>query len=1408
MAQENNDDPFQPIAFGDFGTYIKNKRAKLQLQFDETAALAEPDTPQIFAGLVIYVNGYTYPPIQVSKSSITHVIASNLTQAKMKEFRTLQIPASTRPLGFTGNKGPSLSQSTPQRQSVSKPTYAITKPSTTRDPMQSQALFIHTADTTDTASGPPVSAGTAVVDEEPGDVEWFEFGHGDSVELTKGVEQNSNIPLEVEGPQEERALTDEAEDDELFQDLDLQDFQEDFSEEGALDLQIKTPQVVTHKELHEQNQPSTTLSATNPWILPRPIPFKDNIRVSPIGIVPAEEATQSHIPEDIVIPVAAENDPRHPTLIELSVPWNRLNSSVQPGFVEKFYQSSRLHYLSTWKAKLRDLTAEIQKNHAPIAQKAKNRVIMTEIFTSVARCRHVDFDCFFASVAIRGKPELADKPIGVAHGSGGSTSNSEIASCNYLARDFGVKNGMHLQRARSLCPNLVVVPYEFQQYEDISIEFYRILLMHVDELQAVSVDEALVDVTSKCRSIWEGRENTVRSLYSSSSSSSENTQYFMDPGEFAQHIRDEIFEVTGCHASVGIGPNVLLAKLSTKRAKPHGQYIWPSAPGSEQTLKELQGDQGFSSEQQPLPLEGDHESRISLNAGRAESESPRKHPKFPKELSVKDLPGVGYKTTTELEERFSVTSLYQLQQIPKESLQNVCGMKTGTMLWKACRGIDDTILASDRDKLRQSVSAEISWGVRFENQHQLELFVHDLATEVSKRLKEIDRMAKSVVVKIMKRNPHVKGRWKHLGHGPCDQFARTGQLPRYTDDPELIAQLAMNLINYFRFDVLDLRGIGIQMMKLNNETINFMDKSSNTSMDTKNQTTLSSMFQPRLSSTGISTGIATRSSTSAPATLHPQQQLIPAPAPEQRELPSMEIDKLTFKELPIDIQDELKMHHTLVFIDNEVADAQKPASGRQAEEAEIAFQHPGDDPNILVRCDVMAPPQLPLRSKANSIQDIPATAPIPTLPPWSQLDPAELATLSTPAIRHTLHEYAGRKEEAAPRIAKRALSDYQVEGAMDVLPSQSQIDMSVLDALPKDIREEIEREYSNIKENSRLIQQIAQGDANPSTRPAHDELPLQADREAVEQALSRTGGNRGRRGGTRSRPRGRPRSLGKGVGATGDRDVTRTRNRPRNESHAHEALDGIVPEADAAARIEDKHVNPTVPDIPGLPHLDPEFLAALPDDIRAEIENERKVAVLKHRQKMQQERGGSDRHRNQKKGQSLLRHGVGQDHDSNESSGDGANRRAVAIERPTLMGLREVGPLRKMLSEWVQSTLVPASSRQGRSIDESNSSGPSRQEEDILIDEGPNPEDVQSFSDFVVRVIYMERDLERVRVLLAWLERKVKENQKKTDHGMMMITPSQAAGKTALSWPQALERILAVVNRLVGEVYGGVFSLK
>ena len=75
-------------------------------------------------------------------------------------------------------------------------------------------------------------------------------------------------------------------------------------------------------------------------------------------------------------------------------------------------------------------------------------------------------------------------------------STSEIASCSYEARSLGVKNGMWLGRARQLCPNIVCVPYQFNEYRKVSQQLYEILASHTHEIQAVSCDEAFVDLTN------------------------------------------------------------------------------------------------------------------------------------------------------------------------------------------------------------------------------------------------------------------------------------------------------------------------------------------------------------------------------------------------------------------------------------------------------------------------------------------------------------------------------------------------------------------------------------------------------------------------------------------------------------------------------------------------------------------------------------------------------------------------------------------------------------------------------------------------------------------------------------------------------------------------------------------------
>lgn len=155
-------------------------------------------------------------------------------------------------------------------------------------------------------------------------------------------------------------------------------------------------------------------------------------------------------------------------------------------------------------------------------------------------------DCFFASVIIRDQPSLKDLPVVVSH-SENATGSADIASANYVARAFGIKNGMWIRSAKELCPKVNIVGYDFPAFEEASRKMYAVLLQITPKLQVSSCDESILDV-SDC---------TLPA----------------DAVSLAQKIRDSIFrETRGCTASVGIGHNALIARMASSKAKPDGVF--------------------------------------------------------------------------------------------------------------------------------------------------------------------------------------------------------------------------------------------------------------------------------------------------------------------------------------------------------------------------------------------------------------------------------------------------------------------------------------------------------------------------------------------------------------------------------------------------------------------------------------------------------------------------------------------------------------------------------------------------------------------------------------------------------------------------------------------------------------------
>jgi DNA repair protein REV1 len=86
--------------------------------------------------------------------------------------------------------------------------------------------------------------------------------------------------------------------------------------------------------------------------------------------------------------------------------------------------------------------------------------------TSIPTIIHIDMDCFFVAVVIRERRELDGKPVAVCH-SDSARGTAEISSANYPARSFGIRAGMFVRDAKARCPDLEIVPYNFEAYEQV-----------------------------------------------------------------------------------------------------------------------------------------------------------------------------------------------------------------------------------------------------------------------------------------------------------------------------------------------------------------------------------------------------------------------------------------------------------------------------------------------------------------------------------------------------------------------------------------------------------------------------------------------------------------------------------------------------------------------------------------------------------------------------------------------------------------------------------------------------------------------------------------------------------------------------------------------------------------------------
>ncbi|HEY5489715.1 MAG TPA: DNA polymerase IV [Gemmatimonadaceae bacterium] len=180
----------------------------------------------------------------------------------------------------------------------------------------------------------------------------------------------------------------------------------------------------------------------------------------------------------------------------------------------------------------------------------------------MSRTLLVDADAFFVAVARQVDPGGAGRATLLIVG-GRPGSRGVVCSASYETRAFGVRSGMPISQALHLCPQATCVPVPRHACSDTSRAIRRVLDRFTPLVEGASIDEWYLDLS--------GTE----------------ALYHHEPiDQTARRIRDAVFEQTGMHVSIGVGPNKLVAKLAAERAKPK--------PGSGAIGVHVVGDDGVA----------------------------------------------------------------------------------------------------------------------------------------------------------------------------------------------------------------------------------------------------------------------------------------------------------------------------------------------------------------------------------------------------------------------------------------------------------------------------------------------------------------------------------------------------------------------------------------------------------------------------------------------------------------------------------------------------------------------------------------------------------------------------------------------------------------------------------------------
>ena len=294
---------------------------------------------------------------------------------------------------------------------------------------------------------------------------------------------------------------------------------------------------------------------------------------------------------------------------------------------------------------------------------------------------HVDVNSAFLSWSalkrLEEDPDAVDLRT-IPSGVGGDvkTRHGIITAKSIPAKKYGVQTGEPVVKALQKCPQLVLVPPDFETYRKYSHALMEILSRYSPLLQQVSIDEAYLDVTERvsekgtsgvvCPQV--GCKETSGVICTQETSgvicTQETSGVVCTPGgreraiALAQQIRDQVRTELGFTVNVGISCNKLLAKMASDFEKPDRTHtLYPEE---------------VPAKMWPLP--------------------------------IKALHGCGKSTAQKLQ-LIGINTIGDAASADRALLQSFLGQSSGAYIWNSANGISKSKVVAEREQAK-SVSNE------------------------------------------------------------------------------------------------------------------------------------------------------------------------------------------------------------------------------------------------------------------------------------------------------------------------------------------------------------------------------------------------------------------------------------------------------------------------------------------------------------------------------------------------------------------------------------------------------------------------------------------------------------------------------------------------------------------------------